>query len=541
MRERTVLPSQGALSEARSAWSRGDFNGCLVRLDDIGTLPRRGVPWVEAMLLRGRSLYRLRRYQETIALLEPVLHDFAAGDESCTAEMLFGSSIARSGDIDRGLPILEKTAAKAEARGVHRAVRAEIAHARALAHWTRRELDAAETLARVAEDSGADIISARATQLRAFIALSQLRFGEALALFDIAYDAYWLCRERDADLAEMIVHQIAVLEVVLRSRTVPGTHAAPARRRVRDHWDATPDLPSVTRLQTFALDAWLFALDGDRATAFRKIRQAEEMAREAAWRVWALAGRASLAAAFGELGSAREHAAFATELSRDVEWGKTTNEERVGLLLLAEILAVTDSTSATATLATYDALPPMNPEHAVSSDPRLGALEDYVRGMVLRVNGHGAAATELLTRAARSYEACGHLWRTALARLELHLTSPRGGHFEAARAIVAEHFPHSFLARRVGIEAMSDPVVARLTPAQRDVLALLLDGHNAREIATSTGRAYNTVRVHIDRLREAFEASSIHALVVDCHRRGIVMHPPRAHHEAKDEAMRNCG
>ena len=120
----------------------------------------------------------------------------------------------------------------------------------------------------------------------------------------------------------------------------------------------------------------MFALDGDRDTAFRKVRQAEEMAREAAWRVWALAGRASLAAAFGELGSAREHAAFATELSRDVEWASTSNEERVGLLLLVEVLAVTDSASAMATLATYDALVPMNPEHAVSSDPRLRALKN---------------------------------------------------------------------------------------------------------------------------------------------------------------------
>ena len=181
----------------------------------------------------------------------------------------------------------------------------------------------AERLARIAEGAGADSISVRATQLRAFIALSQQRFGEALALFNLTYDAYWRCRERDADLAEMIVHQIAGLEIVLRSRTVHGTHAVADRRRVRDPWDTTPDLPSVTRLKTFGVDAWLFALDGDRDTAFRKIRQAEEMAREAAWRVWALAGRASLAAAFGEIGSAREHAAFATELSRGVEWGKT--------------------------------------------------------------------------------------------------------------------------------------------------------------------------------------------------------------------------
>jgi DNA-binding NarL/FixJ family response regulator len=113
-------------------------------------------------------------------------------------------------------------------------------------------------------------------------------------------------------------------------------------------------------------------------------------------------------------------------------------------------------------------------------------------------------------------------------------------HMDAARAIVVEHFPNSFLARRVGLDAQSDPIVRGLTPAQRDVLALLLQGLNAREIATQTGRAYNTVRVHIDRLREAFKTSSIHALVVDCHRRGIVL-PPRAPHAHDDEAVRNCG
>ena len=542
MMERAVLPSRVALDDARSAWSRGDFNGCLARLDEIGALPPRSAAWVEANLLQARSLYRLRRYDETIALLDPILSGFADGDESCTAQMLLGSSIARSGDVDRGLAMLETTAARAEAGGVHRAIRAEIAHARALGHWARRELDQTERLASAAEAAGVDIISVRATQLRGFVALSQQRLPEALGLFNLAYDAYWRCRQRDADLAEMIVHQIAALEVVQRSRILRGTHAMPDRRRVRDAWDATPDVPSVARLQTFALDAWLFALDGDRDSAFRKIRQAEEMAVELPWRVWALAGRASLAAAFAEFGSAREHAAHAVELSHSVKWGTTTGEERVGLLLLAEILAVTDLAAATATLAVYDQLAgPIDPDFAASSDPRIRALEDYVRGVVLRATGHRAAAAELLVRAAQSYEACGHRWRTALAHLQLQDTSPRAGHFDAARTIVAENFPKSFLARRVGLGAMSDPTVAGLTPSQREVLALLLDGLNAREIATRTGRAYNTVRVHIDRLREAFQASSIHALVVDCHRRGLVLGTSHTPYDVKEEAIRNVG
>ncbi len=292
---------------------------------------------MEATLLRARSLYRLKQYRETIALLEPILSRFADGDESCTARMLLGSSIARSGDVDRGLTILDAAAMDAERKTVHKAIRAEIAHARALAHWTRRDQEKTEGLARVAEAACADIISVRATQLRAFVALTKQRFAEALTLFNLTLDAYWRCRQRDADLAEMTVHEIAALELMLRSASVRGTHAVTDRRRIRDRWDAAPESPSVTRLQTYAVDAWLFAHDGDRDTAFRKMRRAEEMAPAAAWRVWALAGRAALAAAFDEHGSAREHAALATELSQSVDWSTTTGEERVALLLLAEL------------------------------------------------------------------------------------------------------------------------------------------------------------------------------------------------------------
>lgn len=534
-----MLPSN-ALDHARLAWSGGDFVGCLRRLDEIAAVRAGSAIWVEATLLRARSLYRLRRYSETISLLKPVLRKFAPGDEMCTARMLVGSSLTRSGSVDRGLEILDATAVQADVSGVHRAISAEIAHARALAHWTRREHVETERLAVLAESAGVDIISVRATQLRGFVALTQHRFRDALALFNRTLDAYWQCRQRDADLAEMTIYEISALELMLRSRDVAGTHAVADRRRVRDPWDPTPEVASITRLQTQVFDAWLFAHDGNRDTAFRKMRRAEELASEPAWRVWALAGRAALAAAFGEFGSAREHAALATELADGVQWLTTTGEERVGLLLLAETLAVTDADTATRMLKTYDAVPgEMDPANALRRDPRLQALEDYVRGLVARANGDHVVGRHFLTSAAQRFEACGHLWRAALAHFESASSSPDAKADATLRAIVAQNFPNSFLARRVGADAMSDPIVAGLTPAQRDVLALLLEGLNAREIATNTGRAYNTVRVHIDRLREAFRASSIHALVVDCHRRGVVFPPPQRTEAAKAEAIRH--
>jgi DNA-binding CsgD family transcriptional regulator len=540
-RGRAVSPSVPALGDARSSWSWGDFEGCLALLDAIGSLPPGSEPWVEATLLRARSLYRLKRYPETIALLEPIEPSFAPGDESCTARMLLGSSIARSGNVDRGLEILEATAAQAEALGVHAAVRAEITVGRAVAHWTRRELDESEHLAQAAEAAGADIISVRATQLRGFVALAQQRFLDALALFNATLDAYWRCRERDSDLVEMAVLQIVSLELMQRSRSVPGTHATPDRRKVRDRWDASPVVASVAAMQIVAGDAWLFAHDGDRDTAFRKMRLAEEMAPAPAWRVWALAARAGLAIAFEELGSAREHAALATEILHEVDWNVTTGEERIGLLLLAEVLTVTDPVAARATLDVYDALPAyIDPGNVISTDPRLKALEDYTRGLVFGISERPAAAKACLKSAADRFAACGHLWRSARALIALDAMTPGTGHLDAARAIVREHFPQSFLARRVAAAASTDLVVRGLTPAQRDVLALLLQGLNAREIAAHTGRAYNTVRVHIDRLREAFKASSIHALVVDCHRRGIEL-PASAPQRRKDESIRHCG
>jgi len=540
-RERVVPPPAPALTDARSSWSRGDFDGCLALLDAIGTLPAASEAWVEGTLLRARSLYRLKRYAEVVALLEPTHSAFAPGDESCTARMLLGSSITRSGEVDRGLAMLEATAVHAEAPGVHAAVRTEITHARALAHWTRRELDAAERLARQAEAAGADIISARATQLRGYVAMAQHRFPDALALFHATLDAYWLCRERDSDLVETAILAISSIELMLRSRSVPGTHGIPERRRVREPWDATPAVASVAAMQICAGDAWQFAHDGDRDTAFRKMRRAEEMASVPAWRVWALSARALLAEAFGERGSAREHAALASEISQGVDWSATTGEERIALLLLAEIATVTDPPAARAALETYDALPaPIDPGNVISTDPRLGALEEYVRGLVLRSEGATTAAGTCLRSAAARFAECGHLWRSVLALIALDAVSADSAGMDAARAIVSEHFPKSFLARRVGLGALSDPIVGGLTPAQRDVLALLLQGLNAREIATRTGRAYNTVRVHIDRLREAFKTSSIHALVVDCHRRGIVL-PVRVPPAHKREAVRNCG
>lgn len=90
-----------------------------------------------------------------------------------------------------------------------------------------------------------------------------------------------------------------------------------------------------------------------------------------------------------------------------------------------------------------------------------------------------------------------------------------------------DNFPQSFLAGRLRAwsRAYLDPVAGTLTPAQGDVLRRLLEGQSLVTIANETGRAYGTVRKHLQNIHEAFETHSYGELFIECFRRGIVSRP----------------
>jgi len=107
---------------------------------------------------------------------------------------------------------------------------------------------------------------------------------------------------------------------------------------------------------------------------------------------------------------------------------------------------------------------------------------------------------------------------------------------ETAARIVRENFPDSFLARRLGSWAngYGDPVAARLTRTQREILHHLLAGSVPKEIAAATGRAYKTVRNHVEAIEQLFGVHSVPELIVACYRRGLAPPPaePRADRSA---------
>ena len=137
-----------------------------------------------------------------------------------------------------------------------------------------------------------------------------------------------------------------------------------------------------------------------------------------------------------------------------------------------------------------------------------------------------SARSVALAAAVEAFRSCGYLWREAVSLIELEAIpgpAASGIHLDRAVALIREHFPQSFVGRRLGpwARAAVDPLVAMLTPAERAVLRHILEGRSQKEIAETTGRAYNTVRTQVQSLHRKLGTSSDLQIVVACARRGI--------------------
>jgi len=527
-RASAVLPNP--VAAAREAYVRGDFPAVCALLGERRLGP--DAP-IEARLLRARALIRLQRPADVIDELPA--REVAAivnVDERTTAGMLHGAAVARL-ENRRGIALLADIAGTAARDRAHPAIRAEVAYYRAIAHWSARELDVAEVFALAAERAGRDVLAVRATQLRGFIAAASeraTRYTDALSLFRTAGRRYGRCRERDVALATIIVEQTASLENTLRSATVVGSHRG-TRGRLLPGGSFGPAVPSWTRLRICYNDAWLFALDGDDVAAFRMMRDADENAPTPAWQVRARAGRAAIAVVCGEPAGARIFADGAAELASRVDWNATVDEERLAFFDLAEVYSyLGDPEAAAGALISFDAIaaPIENTHnlHVRDRDPRLMGWTLHVRGLLQRGRGDLAGAGTSFAAAVEMFRSCGYLWREALALIELDATPARaaaGEHMDRAAALIREHFPQSFLARRIGswIRAAVDPLFSTLTPAERDVLRHLLDGRTKREIAALTGRAYDTVRTQVQSIHRKLGTHSEHQILAACARRGV--------------------
>ncbi len=325
------------------------------------------------------------------------------------------------------------------------------------------------------------------------------------------------------DQEEARIH--AVWNVAILAREI---HLPDALEIVHRHIDARPWPADWTRhrFETLKALGWSHALRGDYFNAFRWLKHALAQTSDdgsddaRARRCVAHLDRAYLARSNGERIFERQEIEEAAELADSVRWNAIDGEERVALLLLAELFATIDVGRATYYIAKYDGLPTATHRYQhFSGDERAQHLANYSRSVVDVASGHKKSAAALLKKAYSFYERVEYSWRAGRCALRLReLTNDE--RWSARAREMLRNYSASWLAKELH---QKDPASALgLPPMQRKVFDGICRGLSNADIAEELGRAEFTVRNHVKELFKRFNVNSRSALIAQAMKRNLL-------------------
>lgn len=466
----------------------------------------------EATLMRARiHLKRKSEHLEAAALLRESWPTGASPQETAERELIFGivetrsrgfdaadEHFARAGELN---PSLRKTGELAYwiGRRFCEALEPETAriHLREL-----RAIEGAQS--RVWSDTlESMILSQRERYMDAAVLV--MRMVEFL-------DESQSARNEDLSWA---LHTVAVLARELDSPALRRF----AKARVAIHEWNDEDF-ATNHFQAVKATAWCHALEGDYFNALRLLKAARQIPMSPPWQAMISLDRAYLARCFGETRFSREELADAEDILHLVHWRDTSDEERIALLLAAELFADVDSSQASRYLAKFTELrDAVNPLLHARYDRRFRAQADYATGVVQSRLGNRQAAATAYRRSWNAYHEIGYDWRSGRCALRLfELTGEKSWRDQAEEKL--RNYPASWLYEE--LRAMKgDTDMPRLTPAQRLVFDLVMEGKSNQEISRITGRSTFTIQNHVNAVLRAFGVENRSALIADAIRRGL--------------------
>jgi len=328
-----------------------------------------------------------------------------------------------------------------------------------------------------------------------------------------------LLRSIDSQTADFInlrawgTHNLAVLA---RELYLPDAVAEIERQLGGLPWPADFD---HNRFQALKALAWAKALQGDYFNAFRHLKAATEAADTTAWKVVAGCDRAYLARAFGEHRWSRVELDEAEQLANGVDWHATLSEERIGLLLLAELFGEIDTARAAMYLARYRELGEVKSPLFYRHDARRNAFAQYSTGVVELGLGNKKRGLAELREARKVFERFGYDSRVARCLVDEYGAT---GDQELLPVIEEKlrNYRQSWLMTQ--LRTRQDQPDVPLPPMQRKVFAEVCAGKSTAQIASTLERSEYTISNHIKQIFKTFEVRSRSALVAEAVRRGLV-------------------
>jgi DNA-binding CsgD family transcriptional regulator len=509
----------GSFDDALRAWRAGDAYDVLALCEGL-----RGeqADALRAGLLRARALMRLRRAREAIALLESLSLEGAADDDVAASAMLLGTAYARSGDVERGLAMLLDAALRFASADVE--IRSEIALGIALAHYQRRDFGAA--LAALDDvDPASDIVYARALECRGWIAKADSDFPAAVAQFEASLAQLDRCRQFDRFLEANLVATLTYVAVELLDLARWETLL---ERAARVQWGARGI--EYYRFWMELNRSMADEIAGRPREALQAARNAAGLATSSAFRMFAQCRRAAVLHAYGELLGFEDLAASIRTEFESVDLRVLHEFEEISLPgVVAETLAmIGDGAGAAAALERLDTMSPAQLA-LLYDEPLKRAYFAFVEGYVADANDDTVRAQQRYRDALRGFSEIGLNRRMLMASLRLvRLTGE-----PALLDFVQEHartLPESSWVRAQSVRLAvwrTDSLLARLTQAEREVVALLYDGKSTAQIAELRQRSPQTIRNTISALLRTFGVETRQALIKECVLRGAFPAAPR--------------
>ena len=476
----------------------------------------------ESVILRSR-LYLREKPSEAIAFLTKALPQLG-DDASCGhALTLLGAAYARVGDY-RSSQLKFDLASRKLTGGAARVreARTTLAYHRATALWMQRKLDEAEKEISIALGDRASDSYVEALAIKGAIYAAREKYESQAG---VLLEAVRTITTGQAINVYHWAHVTAQLAYLCRELPNPSIRNMAFEQVDRVSW--TPDLADI---QFTALKAvgWRRALEGDYFNAFRYLKRASACAPTTPWQVMAGCDRAYLAGSLGERRWAEQELGDAADLAERVEWRAISGEERIALLLLAELYAPHDGALAMSYVARYqetgDRFAPLL---SFNADRRIQAMVAYSLGCVRQHLGEFSEAEESYKEAFEIYDAVGYDWRAGRTAIGLSQVSDAVTWQAIARQKL-RHYPMSWLMSQLAAPVVrGEPLLSAapdvatqkrrgtedLTPAQHEVYELLLKGISTREVAQELGRSEFTVRNHIKEIFKKLKVNSRAALI----------------------------
>jgi DNA-binding CsgD family transcriptional regulator len=267
--------------------------------------------------------------------------------------------------------------------------------------------------------------------------------------------------------------------------------------------------------------AWCQALAGDELSCLRYLRLAQHVDLAPVWRVILYLDRSYFASVVGEQRWAANEFDAAEDLAEGISWDTTSGEERVALLLLAELAASHAPKKAAFYLARFNELGSLRSkrEH-LAFDHRLDAMAAYSTGVAKLGVGDRVQAEEYLRTSWTTFDRIGYDVRAARAALALYAATDKTRWLHLAEDKL-EHYPNSWLARALGsqIGAKSDEI--SFSKMQETVMRLICRGLSTDEVAQQLGLSKNTILNHLKIIYKKLGVNSRSSMIVVAMKRGL--------------------